>query len=101
MLVGMVRDDYLKEKLLKEKYAELLNREEVYWHDKSRALWITEGDCNIKFFHATSKGRRNKNKIATILDDGGILRSNEAELEQVALKHFVNILGNDCQTRDT
>ncbi|XP_059076997.1 uncharacterized protein LOC131876189 [Cryptomeria japonica] len=97
----MVRDDYLKEKLLKEKYVELLNREEVYWHDKSRALWIAEGDHNIKLFHATSKGRRNKNKIATILDDGGILRSTEAELEQVALEHFVNILGNDYQARDT
>ncbi|XP_059076457.1 uncharacterized protein LOC131875799 [Cryptomeria japonica] len=30
MLVRMVKDDYLKEKLLKQQYVELLNREEVY-----------------------------------------------------------------------
>ncbi|XP_059068297.1 uncharacterized protein LOC131858848 [Cryptomeria japonica] len=79
MLVGMVREDFLKEKLLKEQYAELLNREEVYWRDKSRALWIAEGDRNTKFFHAISKVRRNKNKITPIIDDGGTLRSNPGQ----------------------
>lgn len=100
MLVGMVREDYLKEKFLKEQHAELLRREEVYWWDKSRALWVAEGDHNTKFLHATSNIKRNKNKITAILDGGGILRSTEAELEHVALDHFVKLLGNFCQAGD-
>ncbi|XP_059067754.1 uncharacterized protein LOC131858517 [Cryptomeria japonica] len=97
---GMDRDDYLKEKLLKEQYAKILNREEIHWRDKPRALWIAEGNRNTKFFHATSKGRGNKNKIIAILDDEGILRSIEAELEQATIEYFVKLLGNDCQAED-
>ncbi|XP_059064195.1 uncharacterized protein LOC131856423 [Cryptomeria japonica] len=98
MVVGMDCEDYLKEKLLKEQYAELLNREEVYWRDKSRALWIAEGVRNTKFFHASSKGRRNKNKITLVLDDNGALKDIEAEIEQVALEHFERILGSNNQS---
>ncbi|XP_057837189.2 uncharacterized protein LOC131047335 [Cryptomeria japonica] len=94
MIVGMVGEDYLKEKLLKEQHVELLNREEIYWRDKSQALWIAEGDHNTKFFHAFSKVRRNKNKITSVLDNNGALRITEAKIEQVALEHLERILGS-------
>ncbi|XP_057833822.1 uncharacterized protein LOC131044504 [Cryptomeria japonica] len=95
MYVGMDRNDYLKEKSLKEQYVKLLNREKIHWRDKSRALWIAKGDRNINFFHASSKGRRTKNKIMTVLDGSGELREMEDEIEQTTLDHFERILGSN------
>lgn len=37
--------------------------EELYWKQKGRANWLREGDRNTKFFHATTKQRRARNRV--------------------------------------
>ncbi|GLJ40786.1 hypothetical protein SUGI_0843510 [Cryptomeria japonica] len=68
---GMSNDAYHKEIDLKKELAEILLREEIYWRDKSRELWIKEGDVNTKFFHASVKSNRNRNIIVSITDQEG------------------------------
>ncbi|XP_057871826.2 uncharacterized protein LOC131078174 [Cryptomeria japonica] len=71
MMVGMTKEEYLLENELKKEYNEVLKTEEIYWRDKSRKLWMIEGDRNTKFFHASSKARRIHNKITAIKDEKG------------------------------
>lgn len=75
MTIGMTNSDYESEKLLREQYLEILKREEIYWKDKSRELWIVDGDLNTKFFHNSSKARRINNKICSIKDDNSNLKT--------------------------
>ncbi|XP_075077018.1 uncharacterized protein LOC142163778 [Nicotiana tabacum] len=44
-----------------------LKNEEMTWRQKSRALWLKEGDRNTKFFHRTANARKRNNNIDQIM----------------------------------
>lgn len=48
---------------LKVKMANLMSRDEVSWRQKSRKIWLKEGDCNTKYFHALVSHRRRCNVL--------------------------------------
>jgi hypothetical protein len=47
--------------------------EEVSWTQKSRALWIKEGDSNTKFFHRLANSHRRHNTIEALVVDGQLI----------------------------
>lgn len=54
--------------------------EEVSWRQKSRCLWLKEGDRNTKYFQKVSNGRRRNNTIdklkvgEVIVDDKAVIK---------------------------
>lgn len=56
---------------LKWKLCEAYREEELFWWQKSRAIWLREGDRNTKFFHARTKQRIAHNRITKLLDSFG------------------------------
>ncbi|GER32678.1 RNA-directed DNA polymerase [Striga asiatica] len=65
--------------------------EEKYWRDKSRILWISEGDINTKYFQATVQQRRKQNGLENLKDSRGRRCSNEHEITR-ELEHYFNQL---------
>lgn len=59
-----------QEQVLREKLWETIKHEEIYWKQRSRLLWLREGDENTKFFHATVNGRKNRNFINSLRLEG-------------------------------
>lgn len=55
------------EKELKSAY----QKEEEFWKQRSRQLWLNLGDQNTGFFHATTKKMKSLNKFLVIEDDKG------------------------------
>lgn len=45
--------------------------EETFWRNKSRVQWLNFGDRNTRFFHASTKNRRTRNKIVSIQNHNG------------------------------
>jgi hypothetical protein len=77
------------EKLKKEDFSRELERsiflEEVSWRQKSRALWLREGDNNTKFFHRLANSHRRNNLVESLVVNGNMT----ADLV-VIKEHIVN-----------
>ncbi|CAA7031857.1 unnamed protein product [Microthlaspi erraticum] len=62
--------------------------EEIYWKQKSRVTWLREGDRNTKFFHATTKQRRARNRITKLKRNDGTWAETDDGIERVATEYF-------------
>lgn len=76
---------------LKWRLCAAYREEEIYWRQKSRALWLKESDRNTKYFHAKTKQRRARNRITKLKNSMGAWVETEEEIEQVAVEYFENI----------
>ena len=69
---GNLNLDLLSERTLRRRELEdLLLNEEVHWRQKSRVKWIKERDCNSKFFHRMTNGRRSRKFIKSLISERG------------------------------
>lgn len=85
---GMTAEEELE---LKWRLCEAYREEEIYWRQKSRAIWLREGDRNTKYFHAKTKQRRARNRITKIKNSMGTWVETEDGIEQVAVEYFGNL----------
>ncbi|KAG8503437.1 hypothetical protein CXB51_001595 [Gossypium anomalum] len=53
-----------------------LNDKEKYWAQRSRVIWLREGNRNTKFFHVRASSRRKKNNIERLKDIHGCWKNN-------------------------
>jgi hypothetical protein len=67
---------------------DLLEKEEMWWSQRAKTLWITHGDKNTKFFHQKANQRRRKNKIEAIKDQMGNIHTDRTNIEDIFLNHF-------------
>ncbi|KAL2896303.1 hypothetical protein RDABS01_038087 [Bienertia sinuspersici] len=85
-------EEHIKEmKLLDGEIDELERREEEFWAQRSRQVWLKEGDKNTAFFHKKAQQRRYRNTIRGVFDDGGNWREEEEEMEEIFLEFFSNL----------
>ncbi|XP_060969581.1 uncharacterized protein LOC133036837 [Cannabis sativa] len=54
-----------------ERLAKMLTQKEIFWRQRSKQLWLKEGDHNSKYFHAAAKTRKRNNQINNLRDDSG------------------------------
>uniref|UniRef100_A0A2N9G078 Reverse transcriptase domain-containing protein n=1 Tax=Fagus sylvatica TaxID=28930 RepID=A0A2N9G078_FAGSY len=56
--------------LVVEELEKMALLEEISWRQKSRAIWLKEGDKNTKFFHRLANSHRRYNSISSLLING-------------------------------
>jgi hypothetical protein len=87
-----------EEKSLMAKISELMSREESLEKQRSRALWLKDGDRNTSLFHAKTKERAQRNKIKLLRrGDGSIITSQEG-LEYEAIGFYQNLFSTQVDT---
>ncbi|XP_059073453.1 uncharacterized protein LOC131874206 [Cryptomeria japonica] len=77
---------------VREPLSETLAREESYWRQKSRDLWLSEGDRNTKFFHSSSNLKRLHSRISCIHDSNGNTLIDEDDIAPEAVRFFKSLL---------
>ena len=90
-------DDLAPPQALRElnwKLCEAYREEDFFWFQKSRQDWMALGDKNTKYFHASTKQRRARNRIIGILDQNQVWIDNEEGIEKVAVSYFDNLFSS-------
>lgn len=74
---------------------ELLEKDDVKWHQRSRLEWIKSGDRNTSFFHKKSSWRAKKNHISCIRREDGTVSEDLDEIESSATNYFRSLFSED------
>ncbi|XP_058776603.1 uncharacterized protein LOC131650921 [Vicia villosa] len=70
-----------------EEFLDNFNKKEGFLRLKSRQLWLSEGDCNTRFFHNSLRGRKGRNLLCSIESNGGRLEE-VCEIKYHIFNHF-------------
>lgn len=63
-------------------------KEEEYWRQRSRQLWLTLGDSNTGYFHATTKARKAKNRLTVLEDEEEVPHFEEEKIAKLICKYY-------------
>ena len=74
-----------------DNYKEWVDLEEVSWRQKSREIWLKEGDRNTGFFHRMANSHRRRNSITSIRINGRKLVK-EDEVKEGLVNAFQSLL---------
>ncbi|XP_074282452.1 uncharacterized protein LOC141606972 [Silene latifolia] len=74
--------------------AALLRQEEKFWRQRSRAIWLRDGDRNSKFFHRVASERRKKNFISKVSDDQGNVFEGTEAVSRCVVAYFGEFFGS-------
>jgi hypothetical protein len=72
--------------------------EEISWHQKSWALWLKEGDKNIKFFHRLANSNRMYNSIHT-LSINGVMSTVPNDIVEIITQFYINLYTEEVDWR--
>ena len=78
----------------KRRLAKLLEDEELYWKQRAKAFWLENGDLNTNFFHAQALCRKVPNKVSSLVDDNGIVKSDLSTMGSIAFSYFRNLFSS-------
>uniref|UniRef100_A0A2N9FT22 Reverse transcriptase domain-containing protein n=1 Tax=Fagus sylvatica TaxID=28930 RepID=A0A2N9FT22_FAGSY len=82
--------DRLQKDDLKAEWDKLAHLDEVSWRQKSRVLWLKEGDNNMKFFHKMANSHRRRNQILGIEVDG-ISYDEESDIREQMVQFYTSL----------
>uniref|UniRef100_A0A803NVH1 DUF4283 domain-containing protein n=1 Tax=Cannabis sativa TaxID=3483 RepID=A0A803NVH1_CANSA len=70
------------------KLQEVLLQKEIFWRQRSKQLWLREGDQNSKYFHAMASSRRRNNSISKLKRKDGTWADWSTDLSSVIVDYF-------------
>ncbi|KAL5566188.1 hypothetical protein UlMin_029352 [Ulmus minor] len=81
------------QRLEKVLYA-LRYKEERYWRQRSKDLWLKCGDSNSKFFHQKASARKSKNSITGLRDSNGDWCDSEQGMVEIIESYFETLFSS-------
>jgi hypothetical protein len=71
---------------------QMLDEEEVHWFRRCNETWFLKGDNSTKFFHRTTNGRKRKQMIFSLQDEGITITRTENLLKH-AIDYYRKLFG--------
>lgn len=87
---------------LNVKLLHLYKEEESFWMQRSRQLWLSLGDSNTGFFHASAKGRSAKNRFSVLENSRGVPVYEEEQIAEVVSSFYTDLfLSSNSDSKQT
>ena len=93
-LILEVREERIR---AKEEFKSLAVMEEISRRQKSRELWLKDGDKNTGYFHKMANAHRRRNCLGKISINGKMLEK-EAEIKVGLIEAFKNLFSQPLQS---
>jgi hypothetical protein len=93
---GLSVDEQNLREVLKGEVVQLAHMAETSWRQKSRAVWLKEGDNNTSFFHHLANSNRRKNYLGSLEVEGRVFEDKEDIKVQV--EQFYQSLYQESET---
>jgi hypothetical protein len=82
-----------REHMLRYKLERLQDQLHIYWKQRAHKVWLTKGDRNTRFFHASAFERRRRNYIKSLKGDSGEVVAG-AKLKPFIADHYKNLFSS-------
>ncbi|KAL5578204.1 hypothetical protein UlMin_019903 [Ulmus minor] len=69
-------------------------KEERYWKQRSKDMWLKSGDRNSKFFHQKASARKSKTSITSLLDNNEKWCNEEEGMAHIIESHFETLFSS-------
>ncbi|XP_030479441.1 uncharacterized protein LOC115696692 [Cannabis sativa] len=76
------------------RFQEVLIKKEIFWRQRSKQLWLKEGDQNSKYFHAMATSRRRNNSIQRLKNDQGMWIDWDNNLSGLMVDYFSKLFSS-------
>jgi hypothetical protein len=87
----------LEEENYRMKWKDITAKEETFWKQRSRILWLEAGDRNTTFFHRSASIHKRRNTINSLMDDRGRVYKSNEEMGNHAVDYFCNALKEETK----
>jgi hypothetical protein len=95
---ALVEEEILKKTEIASEIKRCSLLEEVSWRQKSRVMWLKEGDKCSKFFHSIANSNRRYNSIDSLLI-GDTLSSNQSDIGEHVVEFYKKLFSEPFQWR--
>ena len=85
---GYTEDGKAEEQALINELMRREQQEEIIWKQKSRKLWLREGDRNTSFFHKSTVQHRQQNKIYRLKARDGTILEEQRPIEHELIRYY-------------
>ncbi|XP_074347583.1 uncharacterized protein LOC141686447 [Apium graveolens] len=84
------RDDYGVQNYNEARweFLKLLEKQEVYWNQRAKQLWLKKGDQNTRFFHNYASGRKRHNQLTRLKNKNGVWKENREDIRAIITEYF-------------
>ncbi|KAL6228156.1 hypothetical protein ACLB2K_002110 [Fragaria x ananassa] len=86
---------YEEPRSLHIKRSQILAQQEKYWRQRSRAIWLKDGDRNLAYFHRKAFSKKHRNTITGLKDENGILQDNPHMIRQMMYEYSQKIFNGE------
>ncbi|KAH0658710.1 hypothetical protein KY289_027458 [Solanum tuberosum] len=98
--IVLTEEEITKKAAVLLEYEDLIKKEEIAWRQRSRILWLKEGDKNTKFFHKMAKSHRRYNNIDQLMIQGEVTHE-PAEIEGEIITYYKKLYTEPIPWRPT
>lgn len=93
LLTAPIDSLFREEFMARKKWKFFETAQNVFFIRKSRVRWLKDGDANTKFYYNSVIAHQARNTIRYLVDVHGIKIYNKAQIKDMAVTYFQNLLG--------